>query len=332
MNDYRTVEQLRDLLELCQYRSRIDTDNLESLLNLIETAQHFDGIEGPIRTSGTGYQTALLRLIAGVLQETQVFTLDALPDQLMTPHGTEIKAASDVNRRTRFLGPQGYDEVARMILTFASDARFSFITFNYDLGLEIALTARGIAWTHSGIVASSSTDYKTVQIIKPHGTLGLPDDQDGSGLRQSIQSFVEQQNSSIATGIQIRDVRYRIPLADGEVPRIVPPSENKLTSREQHRDAWHGGMHALRNAQIIAVAGYSLPPTDQFVRHWFALAGTSAGVLRRVFLCDRDPNAIQRWRDLFGLQIGARTRVLDDFRTFCYAVRKDYLDNDSVWS
>src|SRR5262249_40271900 len=54
-------------------------------------------------------------------------------------------------------------------------------------------------------------------------------------------------------------------------PAIVPPTWNKAQHHSEFARVWRSAADSLRDAENIFVSGYSLPETDFFFKHLYAL-------------------------------------------------------------
>jgi hypothetical protein len=98
-------------------------------------------------------------------------------------------------------------------------------------------------------------------------------------------------------------------------PWIVPPTESKRVYRDRMRSIWRRAAIRIRNADAIVVIGYSLPPTDQFFRQFFALACVHDDVdrtrlLQGLWIINPDVEAGQRFQALLGPYSHKRSLVV----------------------
>jgi hypothetical protein len=86
------------------------------------------------------------------------------------------------------------------------------------------------------------------------------------------------------------------------VPLLVPPSWNKLDYGRHLAPIWKRAAEELSNAENIFVIGYSLPETDAFFRHLYALGSLGDRLIKRfwVFDLDRSGSVESRFRAVLG--------------------------------
>lgn len=254
--DYGRVREVRDTLYNAHARSCFDVNNLEAVLNLIETASLLGESSVLASIDLKQARDGLVRLVAAVLQHTQTFALSPLPDFLADSRGNIILNPVGPTTRPRRVGPSGYDDLARLLRSLKEhDASFTcdFITFNYDLGLELALWARGWEWVYEGDATSST---KT-RIFKVHGSIGWasPIDVNKVPFRDIARVFLNDDKSPTSHF----DIRSAFPTESSDrthyVPLIVPPSENKAQHRSDFVDMWRQAGNSLGRANVIAIAG-----------------------------------------------------------------------------
>jgi hypothetical protein len=326
--DASRIQEVRDELDRRSYRSSFDRDNLEQVLNVIESGVTLGGL-GAISTEQLiDARSSLLRIIAQVLQKTQQFEYNTYPDELFSDQGSQLDYSSSI--APKLTGPLGYDMLARMLrwmMRTDRDFTCSVVTFNYDLGLEVALQARGLSWTSGN--DPKNYPRECIKIFKPHGSLGCmgPEDIYDSRVRERIANFLKWQRdgqNSIPPKLSLHEH------ADAP-PFIVPPSDDKAAGRREQLGVWKRSLSAIKNANLLFVGGYSLPETDQFVRHWFSIANVTDVPLRSVFLCDPSGLTIDRWTKLLGAGVQNRICHHDNFLTAGSQFASKYIQNGFAW-
>lgn len=91
-------------------------------------------------------------------------------------------------------------------------------------------------------------------------------------------------------------------------PLIVPPSWNKADYHSALSDVWAAAAKHLSEAEQIFIIGYSLPETDSFFRHLYALGSVGNAPLRRIAVFDPDESGQvdARFKALLGPGAAAR--------------------------
>jgi hypothetical protein len=87
-------------------------------------------------------------------------------------------------------------------------------------------------------------------------------------------------------------------------PAIVPPTYAKLQGQPWLRPIWHAAFQAIEAARAIVFIGYSLPPSDGFMRAIFqgALASRQ-GIGPAVYVVDPSECVFQRYAQLFHVSL-----------------------------
>ena len=83
-------------------------------------------------------------------------------------------------------------------------------------------------------------------------------------------------------------------------PVIVPPTWNKADSHRGLEKVWSRAARELSEAENIFVIGYSMPETDSFFRHLYALGTVGKAMLRRFWVFNPDSSLEARFRSLLG--------------------------------
>lgn len=292
--DFENVDAARRLLQQARLRAHLDLDNLETVFNAIEMATF-------LKTAGdSGWsekleraRTSLPRLIAAILERTQSLPVSNRRDIF---DGTSEDSKRGGGKR---VGPTGYDDIARfarLLMHAKPTYKVSFITFNYDIGLEIALRQREVAWTYPANTAQSGIG-QAVAIFKLHGSVNWWMD----GEKLAIVDIPEidrliQRPCAWPREKGVRDELF-MPMsqqmpwykeASGRrgAPFIVPPAESKQTGRTSIMSTWVAASDAIAAADYLCVIGYSIPSTDEFFRQFFAMSLLQNARLRRMFVID----------------------------------------------
>jgi len=148
---------------------------------------------------------------------------------------------------------------------------------------------------------------------------------DLSSIASYVQPFPDQDGEPVKLSVG-SDIRRSIedPAVD-EQPVIVPPSWNKADYHRDLTEVWAKAARHLSEADYIFVMGYSLPETDSFFRHLYALGSESAKPFKKIGVFDPMPEnaAVDlRFRSLLGPGAEARYQYYDvNFRDAIKAVR-----------
>lgn len=147
------------------------------------------------------------------------------------------------------------------------DDTITFISLNYDLVLEHALTHATAPWYYAHVSTTVDRDQRGVQVIKPHGSLNWL-------FERNVPSV------SITTDYRIGPVTHRCCLENRfKEAMIIPPTHLKqpvnipetqaLETRELLSKIWQSMADALNSAARVYIIGYSFPSTDHHLRTLF---------------------------------------------------------------
>jgi NAD-dependent SIR2 family protein deacetylase len=193
--------------------------------------------------------------------------------------------------------PEAYAMLARLVLQklrlHARRGRVdvSFITFNYDACLEFALvrSALGVdyALPEAFIEGDESRHWIRVPVLKLHGSINrgtcskcqaiVPTEIDPWRCAAMLDLEDRPATFPLLLGSQIARRRHSCGALLDEVPFLVPPTWDKSTGSAALRSVWRRAATELGSADRIVVIGYSLPESDRFFKHLYAL-GTNSDV------------------------------------------------------
>jgi hypothetical protein len=206
--------------------------------------------------------------------------------------------------------------------------------FRNDIAIDYAFYHAGLPYNYS-IPEESSHDG--IRLLKLHGSLNWGKcTVCGMVIPWNLQSFFSQ----IQLQLLSRPKTVRLSIRkhfDRHVhcgkpveadPLIVPPTWNKTQYHQEIADVWKAAAEELSTAEDVIVCGYSLPPTDVFFQHLFAIGTTGKTWLRRlwVFNPDTDNTVYPRFEKLVGA--AARDRFLFQKVTFERSI--DYLNDEML--
>lgn len=273
-------------LQSTHSKSNIDIYNLESVFATFEMAKRlkkmpsFEEDEIPILL------TSMRRLI--------VLTIEKL---LKYPVKGEIPQP-----------PSPYDKLGILIKKFYTERvpneEASIITFNYDTAADIMLHHINMGPDYC-LENSMNFGDKTVKLLKLHGSINWGITKQHKRVRPlhideflSLRQFF-QNEVQLNFGSTIRDYK-KIDFYDE--PVIIPPTWNKATIHDDLLNVWTEAARELEQADNIIVIGFSLPETDMFFRHLYALGTVGDVPLNRFWVFDPDKSGTvkKRYLDLLG--------------------------------
>jgi hypothetical protein len=274
----RLVFEAISKLQAVHSKANTDLNNLESVLGLFEMAP----------TLGVGFLSNPEILVPS-MQRLIVSTL-----------GECIGYPNQENRRRP---PELYFRLSTLVRMMGKAA--SVITFNYDVALDYAFEIDG------GLV-----DYSLDNDIPPSGGIALLKLHGSANWRRCpecklvrVGTYAQDRElnrfgryDSAFFQIRHTDLIWRDCCAkplDSD-PVIVPPIWNKGQHHNSIASVWKRAAKELSEARNIVVVGYSLPETDLFFRHLFALGTVGNNLLERFWVLDPSTAAESRFRQLLG--------------------------------
>ena len=146
-----------------------------------------------------------------------------------------------------------------------------YITFNYDLTLETALSLERIPYSY-GI----PTPANGVAVIKPHGSINWFRKSKDFPLWESDKWFNLGPTMVCYTQLQPAKGWSDRP------PAIIPPAPSKKIEEHEFKTMWTSFSSVVHSTNKTAIVGYSLPVADRLSRL----------ILRRSVLVPRLPDIL----------------------------------------
>lgn len=150
-----------------------------------------------------------------------------------------------------------------------------YITFNYDILLETALSLEGIPYSYS---LSLFPNY--VIILKPHGSINWFKAKDvrKNSLKGSWQKLGP--NIAVITSLKKDGLRFR----KWKESVLVPPTPNKQIEMHELKKIWTSFSSAIHTTNKLLIAGYSLPDADRLARLVIRRAGPRYGNCKEILV------------------------------------------------
>ena len=324
--DFKKVFDARGKLQAVHSKAKINTYNVEDVFAAFEMGKllgRLPGIEGSVKIEKL--ISSIKKVIGYTLERTTRF-----------PHNTIQKGVNP---------PESYYEFADNIIDkiIEREKGCSVITFNYDLGLDYSLYARGILPDY-GLGDIDLTNKKCVTYLKLHGSLNWGKCRSRNCGRIipliKFDELISKSGLDYSTIPIISRLKNRTcpsckkPL--GEDPFIVPPTWNKTAYHEEIEHVWKRAALELKDAENIFVLGYSFPDTDMFFRYLFALGVDMRTSLRGFYVYDIDSAVEERFQNLLGSGVSQRflyqgLKFKDAIRREIIGWRADYMDLDTEY-
>jgi hypothetical protein len=313
--DFALVAQAIAALQQVHSKAELDLYNLESVFGALEMAKMLGQMPGYPAPEGIRQVIlALRRAIAQTLEKSIDFPC---------PQGGSFRM------------PDSYLMLVRAIAEIREKEGgdvSSIISFNYDILAEMALYLSRTLGFKLGYSDHISITDGNVPVIKLHGSLSWGTCPKCKELVSLPMSFVREGDIAPPDDkgmmhLEISSLLAKAKLSHCDqaidpIPVIVPPSWNKTEYAEQVGHIWQEAARQLSDAENIIVCGYSLPETDVFFKHLFALGSVGTSLIRHFWVIDPDPGGgvERRFRAMLG------KAALDRFKMF----RQSFSDLHSI--
>lgn len=296
-DSFKRVLKAQGMLNRVHSKAWLDVQNVEPVFAAFEMAQTLGQFPGLDDKDIASLSPAMKRVIVRTVEES-----------------LDVEGAGPGFAVRPYLGLVG---TIRLLREKARPPhRISLITFNYDIAAELALSEADVSFSYG---FGDSNDDDAVDLFKLHGSINWPTCQEcGDVVPWDVDDFV--QNDSCArkdindkespTRLRIGSRSKRAPRCAkhstkypmSELPVVVPPTWNKSAHREKIRVVWRKAASELHGARNVLVYGYSLPASDAFFHHLYALGTDVDKHLKRfwVFNPDNTGKVEDRFRDLLG--------------------------------
>lgn len=292
-------------LQSVHSKAQLDLNNIESIFTALELGKIIKRVPGVEHQEIAEVIAALKDLIVKTLEATISFPVS----------------------RNYIHAPEPYGKFAKLVKYLCSDAQptksTSVITFNYDIAADIALYREGLGPDY--VLGGNFNSHSPVDLLKLHGSLNWAEVRDNRKIlplhpheyfqKYSVYGFEDHSKTHLPFGRHLREfyTRHADPAQDVLTePVIVPPSWNKADYHQALSDIWAKAADHLSEAEYIFIAGYSLPETDSFFKHLFALGSVGKSPLRKIqiFNPDKSGETDGRFRRLLGPGALARYEYL----------------------
>ena len=310
----RFFEILQQRFTSLHAKSTINLENIETVFGLTEMARLVRRLPGfeidQIEALGGAVRTVLVEtvMLSGLFEYR--------PDRGWSAPKHYLRIAESLAKRM---------DVNRQCDT-------ALITFNYDLGLDFALSSLDLGPDYG--FGQNRGGRSGVKLLKLHGSLNWVTCRKCNMVRaipigdvtQAYAGIRVRSGGPVQLPLDPRRAHKAIgPHCEGDAAplevTLVPPSWNKTQYWEQLVEVWSAAAHALSTARHLTFVGYSVPETDSFFRDLLALGLEGPTRVRSFDVVNPDERAAARIRGLLGPDVESRFRHLP--MTF-----EDWLDNE----
>lgn len=194
-----------------------------------------------------------------------------------------------------------------------SKCNFSFVTFNYDLIIDIGLNSSLMKYNYS----FEDMEFSEIPLLKLHGSLNWFTDKEKINVcpfpnETDIKNIIKE-NSSLdsddfnSNRSEQEIVRKFLPIGSqiikkGKLPLIIPPTLNKFKYHEQLKNVWRKAASVLSEAEVIIIIGYSMPETDVFFKYLYSLGIDSPKYLHKLIVINSDGSIQAKYNSLMNNQ------------------------------
>ncbi|MBI3524446.1 MAG: hypothetical protein HY066_07935 [Betaproteobacteria bacterium] len=299
-------------LQSVHSKAQLDLNNIESIFTVLELGRIIQRVPGLSSEEIPEAIAALKELIVKTLEVTMTFPTEGRNIGVPPPY-------EDFGNLLTHLYKEAFPNQAAAV-----------ISFNYDIAADIAMYRAGLGPDY--IIERPGGHHIPVPLLKLHGSLNWATETVSRKIRPlHLASYLQhppfrgigEKRSTTRVPIGSHLVRYfqdhASTVVDAE-PVIVPPSWNKADYHTALSDVWAAAAKHLSEAEHIFIIGYSLPETDSFFRHLYALGSVGTAPLRRIAIFNPDDSGAidSRFRALLGP--GASARYEYHAKTFGEAI------------
>lgn len=298
-------------LQSVHSKAQLDLNNIESIFTVLELGRVIQRVPGLDSEGIDAAITALKELIVKTLEITMRFPVDQQYIGIPEPYG----AFGDLLRHL-------YQDA------FPSQTA-AVISFNYDIAADMAMYRSGMGPDY--IIGKPFSSQLLVPLLKLHGSLNWAIEKDTKKILPlhlsnyfqyyRYNGYERHAEVRLPIGTQLAEcfAKYLSTKVENE-PVIVPPSWNKADYHSALSDIWAAAAQHLSEAEQIFIIGYSLPETDSFFRHLYALGSVGSAPLRRIAVFNPDSSGATKLRFEELLGPGARARYEYHTMTFNNAI------------
>lgn len=295
---FETVFRGISSLQQIHSKSQLDINNLESVFATFEMAKLLNKMPG--------FEEGEIPLLVQSIRRLIVVTIEK---SLKFP-------VSNGNLKV----PEPYDQFASLLKKLKSKAippqDISILTFNYDLATDFALQHYDLGCDYC-LPNSMKSNADRIKLLKLHGSLNWGITKDHERIRPwelreffSNRTYLSHNKYALVTpGSEFKNYdsdKYDLDYKDE--PVLIPPTWNKSSFHSDLGQVWIEAAKQLEEAENLFIIGFSLPETDIFFRHLYALGTVGDIPFNKFWVFDPDQSGIvkKRYENLLGH--GAKSR------------------------
>ena len=319
-NVFRAVGRLQPL----HSKADFDMGNVESVFALMEmgkTLEKFPGCDTVDEINGL--ITNMKTVITKTIERTLLFPLETA-----NAGGIEYK---------RYSEPFPYREFVELLQYLREEAfpghKISVLTFNYDLALDLALMRDDLGPDYC---FTASGSQRKIPLLKLHGSLNwVRCPECDRVVAWELEDYLNKhyppsrakEKAPLFIGSRLSEFPLSCNHSFRREPAIVPPTWNKEDYHRPLSKVWGRAAQELGDSENIFVIGYSMPESDAFFPHLYALGSVSETPMKRfwVFNPDETGGVKGRFTRLLGPQAQRRFQYFPEtFDRAIETIRKEF--------
>ncbi len=278
-------------LQIVHSKSKLDLVNLEAVFSTFEMAKLLGKLPGFEEAELSDLITSMKRVIVVTIEKTLEFPFSSKRAREALPYGAFCNLLKEI--RDNSMEKPGV----------------SIVTFNYDIALDHALHINRLGPNYH--LMGHAESKESVSLLKLHGSInwGSSSDYDQIipyDLHKYFKNysfdriFSDVSSVKIPIGTHLNEQKDSLKI-DGE-PVIVPPTWNKSLNHSELSKVWSQAAIELEEAENILVIGFSLPETDMFFKHLYALGTVGDLTLKKFWVFDPDESGSvkKRYENMLG--------------------------------
>jgi hypothetical protein len=301
---FERVLKILSVLQSVHSKAELDLNNLEAVFTTFELGQTIRKLPGVDDLNFEAAVNSLKALIVYTIEQSMEFPLN---------ESRNLSASED------------YAAFASLIVELKRKDRMrsrgvSVITFNYDIGAEVAFEELNLPYEY--FVERQTTSGGLLKLLKLHGSINWGQDLTLSEIvslpvRHLLSSFdsrfmtMDQSLTHLRLPVDtnfVRLVKNFLQADVAPIPVIVPPGLFKTEYQGSISRVWQEAAIELESAKEIIAIGYSLPETDFFFRNLYALGTVGENFIKRFAVFNPDDSGLVKGRFKSLLGPGARDR------------------------
>lgn len=293
--DFYDVEKSIGELNSMQAKAYLDLENIETLFGALEFGSMINKFGNKSIKEIEALRDSLIKVIVTTIEYSADYQF-TLPSYKIHPSPKYISFFERLN-------------------SYKYNCNLSFITFNYDLIIDVGLEALSMQYNYS----LEDSNFSEIPLLKLHGSLNWFDKYgkikiypwpDKEYLSNLLSDEIKKENEDED---EVGLITFRNPdpkiyhkflpigseiIKSGRVPLIVPPTLNKFKYQEQLKNIWSKAASVLSEAELVFIIGYSMPETDVFFKYLYSLGIDSPNFFSKLVVINSDGNLGRKFADL----------------------------------